>query len=677
MPPAEPLSAQATESSALLEAGARSLAGAAPPVASLQAAPAARRRRAPPRELGALLVSRGLLTRRALAGARADAARFGLPLAEFLARGDAVPAHDLCAARAYCAGLGLAGPPPDGVPGLDALARRLPASIALAHRAVPWARIGSRTVIATARPEGAAALRAALPPGLGPCVIAAAPARAVETRLHATHGPGLARIAECCVPEDDSSRRLIARRGAAALALALSALVLVALLHPMQALALATLLGCAVLPVNLGLRVAAWVALRRPAPAPASRPPRAECLLPEIALIVPLHDEPGIVPALVRRLSALDYPRALLDVSIAVEADDRRTRDALAAADLPPWMRVVPVPDGHPRTKPRAMNYALRFARGQIVGVYDAEDAPAPDQLRRVAARFRDAPADLACLQGRLDYYNPTRNWIARCFTIEYATWFRLVLPGIARLGLVMPLGGTTLFFRRDALEAVEAWDAHNVTEDADLGIRLARRGWRAEIIDTTTLEEANAHPLGWTRQRSRWLKGYALTWLVHGRRPLRLWRELGARRAIGVHVLLGGAVLNALFLPALWSTAVIPFGVRHPVLDWLPPDGAWWLGGCFAAMTLLNMALTWLACASPHHRPLRRWIPLMEGYYPLASLALAKAATELLLRPFHWDKTAHGRFGGTSSDDAAVVALHDGIATARAQEERVAARGP
>jgi cellulose synthase/poly-beta-1,6-N-acetylglucosamine synthase-like glycosyltransferase len=310
-------------------------------------------------------------------------------------------------------------------------------------------------------------------------------------------------------------------------------------------------------------------------------------------------------------------------------------------------MRVVPIPPGHPQTKPRALNYTLRFARGEIVGVWDAEDAPAPDQLRRVAASFAAAPPDLACLQGRLDYYNAERNWLARCFAIEYATWFRLVLPGLVRLSLVPPLGGTTLFFRRAAIEALEGWDAHNVTEDADLGIRLARRGLRTEMLDSTTGEEAAADVRTWVRQRSRWTKGYVLTWIVHGRRPRRLMRELGFARAMGVHLLFGGAVLNAALMPALWSTVVIPFGVAHPVLAWLPTGGAWVLGGLFVAAMLLNMALTASALGSERHRGLRRWVPSMELYYPLATLALAKALVELLLRPFYWDKTAHGRFGG------------------------------
>ena len=194
--------------------------------------------------------------------------------------------------------------------------------------------------------------------------------------------------------------------------------------------------------------------------------------LPKVSILVPLFRETEIAHALIARLTRLTYPKCLLDVILVMEEEDETTRKTLAAIDLPPWIRPVIVPDGSPRTKPRAMNYALDFCQGDIIGIFDAEDAPDPDQITIVARRFQTAPPDVVCLQGVLDYYNPRQNWLARCFTIEYATWFRLMLPGLARLGFAIPLGGTTLYFRRDVLEELGGWDAHNVTEDADLGFR-------------------------------------------------------------------------------------------------------------------------------------------------------------------------------------------------------------
>ncbi len=603
-------------------------------------------------KLGEILLEMGAIQPADLARALMLQRRLSARLGDVLLRRGLLDEETLAEAIGRQRAMGQAGPAPVDCPAADALARRLPMALALEYRALPWRRVGGMTLIATSRPEGSDALRTLLPKELGPCLFAVVTDSALEARMHAVHGETLARAAECRVPEGLSCRLWRARPGSAVLALAVLALLLSAVVWPLYVLRVATIMGLGVMASNLGLRVAALIALRRRRDDFTSVRPAGAAIrdLPCVSILVPLHREPDIAGPLTERLSRLDYPRELLDICLVVEADDFETLEALDRAKLPEWMRVIPVPEGQPRTKPRAMNYALNFTRGSIVGIYDAEDAPAPDQIMKVAVRFRAAPARVACLQGMLDYYNPTRNWMSRCFTIEYAGWFRLMLPGIARLGLVVPLGGTTLFFRRGALDRVGGWDAHNVTEDADLGVRLARCGYRTELIDTTTLEEANASPLAWVKQRSRWMKGYVLTWAVHSRNPARLLRELGPRRLFGFHLLFLGSILNALLMPVLWSTAVMLFGWHHPILDVLPGNGVMVLSALFGTGMIVSMSVSWLACAAPHHRRLRRWIPTMGLYFPLATLAIWKALFEIVLRPFHWDKTTHGAFGGTGA---------------------------
>ena len=301
-----------------------------------------------------------------------------------------------------------------------------------------------------------------------------------------------------------------------------------------------------------------------------------------MSILVPLFRETEIAHALIARLARLTYPKCLLDVILVLEEEDHLTQATLAGIDLPPWVRAVVVPDGQPRTKPRAMNYALDFCQGEIIGIFDAEDAPDPDQITKIARRFQQVPQDVACLQGILDYYNPSQNWLARCFTIEYATWFRTMLPGMARLGLAIPLGGTTLYFRRDVLEALGGWDAHNVTEDADLGFRLARHGYRTEMIGTVTEEEANCRAWPWIKQRSRWLKGYMTTYLVHMRHPGRLWSQLGPRKFWGFQAHFMSALSQVLLAPVLWSFWLVMFGLPHPLDPVLPRAALVGLGSLF-----------------------------------------------------------------------------------------------
>ncbi len=614
----------------------------------LPSTPAARRR------LGEILLEAGAISASDLGHAIMMQRRLAARLGDVLVRQGLVTADALADALAAQCGLRRVGPAPTGDGVTDVLARRMPLVTVLRHRAMPWRRIGDVTLIATSRPEALDDLAAITAAEFGTCLFAVVTEADLDARIQELHGAALARGAECLVPTSLSCRMWSGGVGMTVTALLLAVALGTAILWPAGALRVLTAAGLLVMSANLTLRVAALIAMRRAVRPFASVRPWGQSgrKLPSISILVPLSREPDIAAPLTERLSRLDYPRELLDIVLVVEEDDRATLDALDRATLPLWMRVLEVPDGHPRTKPRALNYALNYTRGDIIGIYDAEDAPAPDQLMTVAIRFQSVSKDVACLQGLLDYYNPTTNWMSRCFTIEYATWFRLMLPGLARMGLAVPLGGTTLFFRRDALDAVGGWDAHNVTEDADLGIRLARRGYRTEIVHTTTLEEANAHPLTWVRQRSRWMKGYILTWAVHSRRPVELLRDLGPRRFVGFHLLFMGSILNAILMPFMWSTAVLLFGVHHPIVDWLPGAGTTALALFMVSATLTSMGISWAGCATEHHRHLRRWVPTMELYFPLATLAAAKALFEILFRPFHWDKTVHGGFGGTGDAD-------------------------
>jgi hypothetical protein len=232
---------------------------------------------------------------------------------------------------------------------------------------------------------------------------------------------------------------------------------------------------------------------------------------------------------------------------------------------------------------------------------------------------------------------------MSRCFTLEYASWFRVLLPGIEKLGFAIPLGGTTLFFRRAALEELGGWDAHNVTEDADLGVRLARHGYRAELIDTVTEEEANSRPWPWVKQRSRWIKGYAMTWAVHMRNPRRLWRDLGPRRFLGVQLLFGGSLLSVFLAPVLWSYWLLAFDLPHPLRGALPAGVGTLLAAFLFSAYLLNIVVMITGCRGARHRHLVPWSLTLDLYFPLATLAGLKALAEMVTRPFYWEKTHHG----------------------------------
>ena len=531
-----------------------------------------------------------------------------------------------------------AATPPDG-----RLIDRFGALACLRYGMLPVHRAGGVTIIAAADPAAFARNRAHLTDLFGPVALVLAAPRHLEAAVLQTRGRHLARRCEQTVADAESCRGW-SMASSAKVALGCLTLAGATAIWPHIVLALLLCLSAAMCLATTGLKAAVLWQTLRPAP-PDQGPVPAIARLPVVSVLVALYREADIAPRLIARLGLIDYPRDLLDIILVVEEADHPTRTALDKANLPGWMRVVTAPQGKVKTKPRALNHGLALCRGSIVGVYDAEDAPEPDQIRRVVERFYRRGSQVACLQGVLDFYNPATNWLSRCFTIEYAAWFRVMMPGLQRLGLPLPLGGTTLFFRREALEKLGGWDAHNVTEDADLGIRLARHGYRTEMIETTTYEEANCRALPWVRQRSRWIKGFMMTYACHMRDPVLLWRQLGARQFIGFQVLFAASTFQTVMAPLTISLWVLTLGWAHPAAAQLPVAALIAVWGLFLTGEALSIAAGLVGLRKSGQKISRFWVPTLHFYNPLGALASYKALWELMHRPFFWDKTSHGHF--------------------------------
>jgi cellulose synthase/poly-beta-1,6-N-acetylglucosamine synthase-like glycosyltransferase len=584
------------------------------------------------------LIRAGALMQGDAARARLLADRYQLPLADVLLRDMGCDPALLARHLARVHGVRRINPlvqRPDW-----ALVDRFGHRACLRAGILPWRAQDGVVVILTARPDDFAGIYDDLAGVFGPLRMAIMAEAELTQLIAARYGADLALAAETSLPAADSCRDWNTRRVARVALYCLAAICLLGWFFPKVLILLLFGWASLALCLTIALKLAAAIAGIGKPPAP---PPLSANALPVITMLVPLFRERMIASHLLVRLAALRYPRARLDICLVLEEDDQTTRDTLARTHLPGWIRAIIVPKGRVQTKPRALNYALPFARGDIIGVWDAEDAPAPDQLHVVARHFAQAPPDVACLQGVLDYYNSGRNWLTRCFTIEYAAWFRVVLPGLARLRLVVPLGGTTLFFRRAALEELGGWDAHNVTEDADLGLRLARRGYRTALIPTVTLEEANGRTWPWVKQRSRWLKGYAITYAVHMRDPALLWRDLGPWGFAGVQVLFLGTLSLFILLPLFWTLWLIPFGVAHPVYQLLSQAGFGLLTKTFIAAELLALAINLTGLYRAGHLRLGAWALTLPLYFPLATIAACRGLAELARKPFYWDKTAHG----------------------------------
>ena len=367
--------------------------------------------------------------------------------------------------------------------------------------------------------------------------------------------------------------------------------------------------------------------------------------LPVYTVLLPVYGEPEIVANLVAGVGKIDYPADKLDILLVLEADDHETRAAVEHADLDGITPVL-VPPSEPRTKPKACNVAMDLPseRSDIVTIYDAEDIPDPLQLRRAAAVFAASPPEVGSVQARLGYYNERENLLTRWFAIEYDQWFSYMLPALSASKCVIPLGGTSNHIRTDVLREVGGWDAYNVTEDADLGIRLARYGYRTVFLDSLTGEEANADVVNWVRQRSRWYKGYLQTFLVHTSHPVDMVRELGLFPALRISNLTAGMpianTLNLLF----WTLLLVWFAGKPDFMHSLFPGPIYYL--CVLMFTVGNLATIMLGVVStrtlgkPH---LLGAALLVPGYWFLQSMAAIKSMAQLIYKPSYWEKTVHG----------------------------------
>jgi cellulose synthase/poly-beta-1,6-N-acetylglucosamine synthase-like glycosyltransferase len=372
-------------------------------------------------------------------------------------------------------------------------------------------------------------------------------------------------------------------------------------------------------------------------------PPGSSGEWPRYLVLVPLYREGNILPELVTSLSNLDYPADRLEIRLLIEEDDEETMTAAQRLDLQRPFVILPVPVSLPRTKPKACNIGLQNAMAEYLVIFDAEDRPEHDQLKKAVVAFSRMPRNVACIQAKLNFYNPTQNFLTRCFTAEYATWFDLCLPGLDFMKAPIPLGGTSNHFRMNVLRQLGGWDEYNVTEDCDLGLRLFYGGWRTRILNSTTWEQACPSLRYWLRQRSRWIKGYVQTYLVHLRQPLRLGRGLGIANGIHFHLLIGGTPFCQLINPVYWCLALLWVFSQSTAFSYYFPAPVFVMAAiCLFVGNFLFAYTSSIACVRRNLGNLAIFGLLMPLYWVLMSIAAWKGCLQLIWRPHYWEKTKH-----------------------------------
>ncbi len=366
--------------------------------------------------------------------------------------------------------------------------------------------------------------------------------------------------------------------------------------------------------------------------------------LPAYTILLPVYKEDKLIKKLIWNLQSIDYPREMLDIKLLIEEDDDKTLKAVQNLDFPAVFEVIVVPFHMPKTKPKACNYGLHFSRGKFLTIYDAEDIPDTDQLKKVVALFTKLPEHYICIQSALNYFNRNENFLTRMFTLEYSYWFDYMLPGLDTLDIPIPLGGTSNHFKMDALIELGAWDPFNVTEDADLGVRAYAKGYKVAIINSTTYEEANNEPFNWIRQRSRWIKGYMQTYLVHMRNPVALIRKIGFKGFLGFNFFIGATSATFLVYPLLLTIFICYLVFDFSTIRSLFPD--WVLFMAIFNLMVGNILMIYVNMMAVFKR---RYFELIlfaianPVYWLLHSAAAYMGLYQLITNPFYWEKTNHG----------------------------------
>lgn len=374
----------------------------------------------------------------------------------------------------------------------------------------------------------------------------------------------------------------------------------------------------------------------------------ADYELPVYSILIPLFREEKTLPSLLESIRRLDYPKSKLDVKLVLEEDDYLTYEAIKKLAPESYFEIIRVPYSEPRTKPKACNYALQFAHGEFVTIYDAEDLPEESQLKKALAKFAANP-ETGCVQARLNYFNHNANLLTRFFALEYAIWFDYLIPGLENLDMPIPLGGTSNHIPTRLLREAGGWDPFNVTEDADLGMRLACMGYKTKAINSITMEEAVESVPAWIKQRSRWIKGYMQTYIVHMRNAGGLAKVLGLRGFLGFQFFIGAPALVYFLGPVLWSVSLAALVADIPIP--LPKFLVWFGNFNLILGFVSHVIMALIASSTFRDKHGKKLFGLsmhvscffFPFYIFLHSIACFRAMWQLVTRPHFWDKTEHG----------------------------------
>ena len=357
-------------------------------------------------------------------------------------------------------------------------------------------------------------------------------------------------------------------------------------------------------------------------------------------IMLPARHEEAVYRETLQKVYNLNYPRRLVQIMAICREDDPGTiaeAQAKISELRDPNMQLVIFND-KPINKPHGLNLALQVARGDVVTIFDAEDEPHPEILNIINTIMLNEGVDV--VQSGVQLMNHNTRWFCFLNVLEYFFWFKSSLHFFERLGMT-PLGGNTVFVRRDLMEHLGGWDEKCLTEDADLGIRLSIEGARVRIVydDEFVTREETPHTIEqFIKQRTRWNQGF-IQILFKG-----IWLKLPTlqKRLLALYVLILPEVQSffALMLPisvALFFFAKLP--VWMALLTFMPLY-------CFILQVFIDLAGLH-EFVKVHGRPWRWREAFMQvlAFFPyqiLLGIGAMRAVIRAIQGATNWEKTAH-----------------------------------
>ncbi len=248
-------------------------------------------------------------------------------------------------------------------------------------------------------------------------------------------------------------------------------------------------------------------------PEPAIDKNRKE--FPLVTILVPLKQENEVIHQTFSAISNLNYPSSSIQGIIIVESTDTLTKKSIETSIIPDGFEVMEIPTLPPFTKGRAIQRALLVAKGKYITIYDAESRPEPNQVIK-AVEILEKEKGKTCLQSIIRIENAKENEITSFFASEFWDWYDKRMVNLHKRGIPFGLGGNSFFLATETLKEVGGWDPFNVTEDAELTVRLIKNNVDIKLMNSITHEACPSTMKNWIKQRTRWSKGLLTTSIIH-----------------------------------------------------------------------------------------------------------------------------------------------------------------